>query len=472
MHVGIYGRVCFGVIVVAVWPLGLAGSASAAWPQRASLTSEDGIAGDFFGFSVSISGDYCIVGARFDGQDSGGCGAAYMFKRQNGLWTEQQKLVPSDCDSGGQFGVSVSIAGEYVVVGAHYDDDESGSAYVFDLIEGVWVERRKLTASDGALGDHFGRSVCISGPYAIVGAPSRHEPARESGSAYVFERRGDRKWRQQAKLIASDADEMDHFGESVSIDGDYALVGAHYNDSDSGSAYVFKRTDTAWTEQARLTAPDRAVGDFFGISVSVKGDWAIVGASGGDDKGINSGAVYAFQQVGSAWENKVKLTASDGTDGDQFGMSVAIDGDYCAVGALLAAEDASDGPGPGSAYLFRFDGGGWKETATLAALRGAPGDYFGTSVSIDAEEIVVGAPRAAGGSDGSGCVYVFGICPAADLNGDCSVDFVDYGAFSSWWMSAECDVSEFCGGADLHRTGVVDWADLCAFAREWLNRPR
>jgi len=159
-------------------------------------------------------------------------------------------------------------------------------------------------------------------------------------------------WPQQDKVAASDGAADDYFGHSVSIDGDYALIGAERDDDSGywrGSAYVFKRSGTTWTEEAKLTASDGADGDQFGVSVSIDGDYALIGAYCDDDNGEESGSAYVFKRSGTTWTEEAKLTASDGADGDCFGHSVSIDGDYALIGAMF---DDDNGEDSGSAYVF------------------------------------------------------------------------------------------------------------------------
>ena len=212
---------------------------------------------------------------------------------------EQAKLTASDATAGDRFGFSVSIDGNTAVVGALLHDDDglsSGSAYVFVRSAGIWTQQAKLTASDAAANDLFGISVAIDGDTAVIGASGDRDAGFNTGSAYVFVRSGT-SWTQQAKLTAGDAAADDTFGFSVSIDGDTAVVGAPFDDDAgnfSGSAYVFVRSGTSWTQQAKLTASDAAAGDLFGFSVSIDGDTAVVGVLLDDDAGTSSGSAYVF----------------------------------------------------------------------------------------------------------------------------------------------------------------------------------
>ena len=265
--------------------------------ERQKLLALDGIAGDYFGWSVSVSGDYAIVGAYYDDSAKG---SAYIFKWNGTIWLEQQKLTDSDGAAGDYFSWSVSISGDYAIVGVRFDDDNgngSGSAYIFKRDVASWSQQAKLLASDGAAADEFGYSVSISGDLAIVGAPPDDDKGNSSGSAYIFKWNGT-NWVQQQKLLASDGAAGDYFGRSVSRSGDYAIVGANYGDGNvinSGSAYIFKWNGTNWVEQQKLTASDGAAEDYFGRFVSISGDYAIVGAYGDDDMGEHSGSAYAFR---------------------------------------------------------------------------------------------------------------------------------------------------------------------------------
>jgi hypothetical protein len=269
----------------------------ASWNQQAKLTASDGAASDSFGYSVSIRGDYALVGA-FQNDDNGtNSGSAYVFKRSGTNWTEQAKLNASDGAAEDNFGRFVSISGDYAIIGAFGDDDNgsySGSAYIFTRSGGIWTQQAKLTASDGMMFDYFGKSVSISGDYVVVGAESGNGKVSNSGSAYVFVRSGN-SWSQQAKLIASDGAKDDNFGSSVSISGDYVIIGAKNEDAkgtDSGSAYVFKRSGTSWIQQNKLTAADGRSEDHYGASVSVSGDNFIIGSPKDDDGGTDSGSAY------------------------------------------------------------------------------------------------------------------------------------------------------------------------------------
>ena len=376
------------------------------WLQQAKLTASDGRVGDYFGISVAISGDTMVVGAFGDDSDRG---LAYVFEKPSGGWanaTEIAKLSASGGASSDEFGWSVAISGDTIVVGAWSDDSLKGSAYVFEKPSGGWVnatETAKLSASDGVGGDNFGSSVTISGDTVVVGA---YRDDGDKGSAYVFEKPGG-GWvnaTETAKLSASDGAAYDSFGWSVAIGGDTVVVGAYGDNSDKGSAYVFEKPGGGWvnaTETAKLSASDGTNWDYFGRSVAISGDTVVGGAHGDDSR---KGSAYVFEKPGGGWASgteTAKFSASNGVGGDRFGISVAINGDTVVAGA------DGDDSGKGSAYVFEKPSGGWvnaTETAKLNASDGATNDYFGWSVNISGDTVVVGAY---GDDGGKGSAYVF-----------------------------------------------------------------
>jgi hypothetical protein len=399
------------------------------WLERQKLLASDGAANDRFGTSVSISGDYAIVGA--DGDD-GLSGSAYIFKRDGTSWSQQAKLLASDgaAEDQHQFGYSVCISGDYAIVGAYGDDSYKGSAYIFKRDGTSWVQQQKLLASDGAINDFFGYSVFISGDHVIVGAYGSNGNVPDSGSAYIFKRDGT-SWSEQTKILASDGAANDQFGCSVSISGDHAIVGAQMDDdkgTNSGSAYIFLWGGTSWSQQQKLTASDGAFGDCFGGSVFISGDLVIVGVRYDDDRGTDSGSACIFKRNGTNWVQQQKLLASDGAVGDQFGYSVSISGDHAIIGAF------SDDNCKGSADLFRWDGTVWNQQQKLLDSDGAAFDYFGYSVSISGDYAIVGAYYGNGNVTDSGLAYIFSRCPMADLNDDCKVNFADFAIFANWWL--------------------------------------
>ena len=333
------------------------------WRQQARLTAADGSDRDWFGVRVALSGDTAAVPADADDSDVNGVdsGSVYVFTRSGTTWTQQAKLTASDGAAVDLFGYSVALSGDTVLIGARFDDDagvDSGSVYVFTRSGITWTQQAKLTAADGEAGDEFGYSVALSGDTAVITANADDSDVKgvDSGSAYVFTRSGS-DWSQQAKLTAADGAAGDLFGVRVALSGDTALIGARLDDDDangvdSGSAYVFTRSGDSWSQQAKLTAADGGAGDWFGYTVAFADDTALIGAGNHDGaNGVDSGSAYVFTRSGTTWSQKTKLTAADGKAGDQFGGKVAISGDAAVVGARLV-DDVVKGVDSGSVYIF------------------------------------------------------------------------------------------------------------------------
>ena len=382
--------------------------------ESAKLFAADGTHGDNFGADVAISGNTAVAGAWGHSVAANQRpGAVYVFVRNGTSWTLQQKLTASDGADGDGFGISVAIDGDTIVVGAWHDDvgtnGNQGSAYIFVRNGTTWTEQQRLTASDGTPTDEFGYSVAIDGETVIAGAYQADGGGiGDAGAAYVFVRSG-AVWTQQQKLIASDGGQGEHFS-FVSISGDTALVGAAYDsigpNSNQGSAYVFVRSGTVWTQQQKLVASDAAANDELGRSVSISGDTAVVGASG-DNVGSNTdqGSAYVFVRSGTTWTEQRKLTASDGAANDFFG-SVEIEGDKVIVGAHAAIVGFN--VAQGAAYTFTRSGTTWTEQQKLVASDGAEADRFGTSVAVGGNKYFAGAYAAnIGMANDQGVAYVF-----------------------------------------------------------------
>lgn len=380
--------------------------------QQSKLIAGDGAVVDQFGVSVSVSGDTAVIGANLDDDAGDASGAVYVFARNGATWSEQAKLTASDAAAGDEFGGSVAVSGDTIVAGARHDDDagsSSGSAYVFVRSGTTWSEEAKLTASDAAVDDWFGCAVAVNGDTIVVGARFDDDAGGFSGSAYVFVRSGT-TWSQQAKLTANDAAAADQFGSAVAVSGESTLIGAPFRDdagNDSGAAYVFVRSGTIWNQEAKLIASDAAADDRLGESVSISAGTGVVGARAEDGVGVSSGAAYVFVRSGTIWSEQAKLTASDAATADQFGGSVAVDGNSIVVGAV---GDDDGGAISGSAYAFMRSGATWSEHAKLTASDAGASDQFGFSVALSGDTAVCTAPFDDDAGSNSGSAYAFVIC--------------------------------------------------------------
>jgi FG-GAP repeat len=393
----------FVIMVVLVMCLATVSVVRANWVEQDKLIALDATAGDDFGQVVAIDGDIAIVGAPWDDDVASKSGSAYLFDVTTG--TQLFKLTAADAEADdASLGVSVAISDNIAIVGAQGDDHaagiDSGSAYLFDVTTGTQLA--KLTAYDATPVDLFGCSVAISGNIAIVGSNLDDDAGSKSGSAYLFDVSDPYDPIPiQPKLTAYDAAAGDEFGRSVAISGNTAIVGAFRDDdagSDSGSAYLF---DVVTGNQLfKLTASDAAAGDYFGYSVAISGNTAIVGSYRDDDSGADSGSAYLFDVI--TGNQLAKITASDAAAGDWFGRSVAINGNTAVVGAYMDDEAGSDS---GSAYLFDITTG--VQLAKITASDCAAGDRFGMSVAISCNTTIVGAYYDDDAGTDSGSAYVF-----------------------------------------------------------------
>ncbi|MCI0710193.1 MAG: FG-GAP repeat protein [Chloroflexi bacterium] len=380
----------------------------APWIQQAKLTASDGSADAVFGSELALSGDTALIGSPGDEDNGVASGSAYVFTRSGTLWNQQAKLLPANGFDYHVFGGAVALDGDTALIGAYGDfctaGEWCGSAYVFTRSGSTWTQQARLTAPDADDWDYFGVAVAIDGDTALIGAfADECAVGDDCGSAYVFVHSGG-LWSQQAKLAAPDLAAYDGFGGSVALDGDTALIGASDADcvvwANCGSVYVYIRSGTIWSQQAKLLPSNAVAQGRFGGSVSLDGDNALIGAEG--DK-----SVYAFIRSGTLWTQQARLTTSDSPEFQGFGASVALAGDMALIGAYL---DDDNGYQSGSAYVFTRSGTVWSQQDKLLPVDGASEDWFGGVVALDATTALVGVSRdecAAG--DHCGSVYAFGI---------------------------------------------------------------
>ena len=371
------------------------------------------------------------------------------------LLTQQAYLKASNTGPGDLFSTAIAFDGDTLVVGAPFEDSNvtgnpadntasgSGAVYVFTKSAGVWSQQAYLKASNIGAGDNFGTSVALDGDTLVVGSPfessnatgvngnQADNSASGSGAVYVFTRSGG-VWSQQAYLKASNAEAGDNFGTSVALNGNMLVVGSPFESSNatgvngnqadnsasgSGAVYVFTRSVGVWSQQAYVKASNTEAGDQFGKSVALSGETLVVGASGEDSAltGVttnspneaatgngagNSGAVYVLTRSAGVWSQQAYLKASNAQIGDDFGGSVALSSDTLVVGASLEDSNATgvngdqssnSTSGSGAAYVFTRSAGVWTPQVYLKASNSEAGDQFGYRVSVSAGQIAVGA---------------------------------------------------------------------------------
>ena len=364
------------------------------WNQHTKLVAADRKGGDQLGFAVAIGENEVIAGAPRHNAGGLSSGAAYIFEqRENASWVESTKLSDGETASEDQFGISVSISGNFAISGAQQDDDiapNAGAAYIFERSSSLWLQRTKLIANDAKAGDLFGNSVAMDDKTVLVGAPGVDEAGPEAGAAYVFVQVAD-EWIQQARLIGNDIGIFDRFGSAVAVHENTAVVGAHGKDevgTDSGAVYVFVRNGASWTQQAKLTHQGAVPGDLFGFAVSVYGDNILVGAHQSDVAGPDTGAAYLFTRNGGTWIQDLLLIPNDVSVGDEFGYSVSLTNGAAIIGSPKEDRLLDD---VGAAYIFVATRDSWVQQAKLGASDAEVGDEFGSAVAIHEDTAIVGA---------------------------------------------------------------------------------
>jgi hypothetical protein len=321
------------------------------WTQQASLRPHDGERRDVCG-SVALSGDAALVrtSARANGEWRG---AAYVFVREDGTWSQRAKLRPEDDGGGDGFGRALALSGGTALVGANSDEnlngENAGSAYVFGRGDGTWSQEAKLVA-DGGADDRFGSAVALSDGTALVGAPNADGPSgSNTGAVYAFEQH-DATWRQRAEIQPRRLRDGDGFGRGVALDGATALVGAAGTDGLTGAAYVFRQSGDGWATEATLSAPEplSAPQPAFGASVALSGALAVVSTVGHNDPNREESPLptFVFGRDDETWAHQARLIPDDGNLEDRFGSSVALADGVALVGA--PSYDATDEDGVGS----------------------------------------------------------------------------------------------------------------------------
>lgn len=359
---------------------------------------------DNFGKSVSVDGNYSVIGAWTDDAKGPESGAAYIYFRadeKKEYWQMTKKLHASDGGAYHNFGGEVAVHGDYALVAAQGYDDFAGAVYVFHRNEGGvnnWGQIQILTAPDKKSGDYFGTSVAIHKDQLAIGAYGVDDKGRSAGAVYTFTLKN-KKWNTATKIIDHEGAANDRFGSSVALDEETLIVGAS-RDNKAGSIIIFERENDKWQQALKIFSSDGKAGDRFGKSISLHNDYVAVGADGADDY---MGAVYIFDRnLGghNNWGEMKKIQALDGDANDKFGKTISIDGDYLLVG--------SEGHemGMGATYLFKKDKSGennWGIANKMMAMDGSPRDLFGASVALSGEDILIGAFQ----SDRKGGAYLF-----------------------------------------------------------------
>lgn len=373
--------------------------------EKRQLLPRDGEAWDFFGGAVGIHRNVVIATSEQDDDNGTGAGAAYLFDTATGELLH--KLFPDDPNASEFFGICAAIGPAGAIVGKGGDADSGftlGSAYLFDVLTGQQIA--KLEAIDADDKDWFGSSVGVDASVAVAGAPGDDDKGQGAGAAYLFDAF---TGQQTAKLLAADGAPSDSFGFAVDIHDGVVIVGAIGKDDNgpqSGAAYLF---DAANGQQlVKLLPSDGETDDHFGGSVAIGDTYAVVGSHYDTVNGVRVGSAYVFGVPSG--QQLVKLTASDGALSDYFGISVAIDGDIAVVGAVL---DDDHGNSSGSAYVFDVTTG--VEQSKLVPSDGDADEWFGHVVAVWQTVALVGAPRDEDNGFCAGAAYLFGTEPEGPI---------------------------------------------------------
>lgn len=461
-----------------------AGGAHPAFAQceTQKLLAFDGVEGDSFGSSISVSGDILVVGAKRKDEQFGNQGSVYVYRRNPIMdtWLFETKLFSSRSWWNGAYGSSVSVNGDRIAIGAPLASDlysNTGIAYVFryDPTSSTWIEEAEFRASNCLflpVGDRFGASVSLYGDILVVGAPFNGGIAGGSAGAACVYRFDGTAWQIETSLFAEDGASGDWFGYHVSTGHDVILIGSDGHSANgqyAGAVYVYRYNTITleWTLETKLMPSDAAAQDFFGWSLDLDGDVAIISSYGNDDSGEKSGSAYIFRYdtITSMWTEEAKLLPADGATGDMFGRQVVLNENVATVNALNG-----DGlfPDSGSVYIFRYDGLAWNEEIELFATDNGMDNGFTISESDGVVFVGASGDDYRGWSTGSAYIFdsIDATCCPADTDGNGVVTVSDLLELLSAWGA--CPVP--CP-SDHNRDGFVNVTDLLKLLSNWGTCP-
>ncbi|SEI59230.1 Por secretion system C-terminal sorting domain-containing protein [Dyadobacter sp. SG02] len=472
-----------------------------------------------YGYAISISGNFAVIGANSDYYDASGlnsmqwAGSAFILYNDGGVWKPVKKLVAPVRSQSAQFGTSVSIDGDYIVIGEpgeRLDGSAKGSVYIFKKDQGGagnWGLLKRIQANVRNTGDNFGWAVDISGDHIVVSShwydldANDQNALSDAGAAFIYEKNlgGADNWGLVKKITASVRRADHNFGTSIAIDADQIVVGAGGERRDAaelnplgyaGAAYVFRKDyggSNNWGQVKKLTAPVRAADDNFGNQVDISGNNIIAGAPFEDEDAneLNTlgyaGSAYIFSRDSGGNENwglAKKITASQRQFEAYFGQRVAISGNFAAVGSRRDERDANGANQTyeaGAVFLFEENNGGtgnWAQLAKFVPPVRVSQDQFGTAVAINGRYLFGTSmgrylePADNTSATNPGAVYVFRQDdPLPVTLANFNVSRVENQAFLQWTTSAETNTSHFEIQKSLN---AKDWTAIgtCEAAKE------
>lgn len=450
----------------------------------ATVSADVGADDDDFGISVALSGDFAVVGAPGDDEEAEDAGAAYVFERVGHAWVQRAKLTAgADAISNDEFGASVAISGNTIIVGAAEADPlevtNAGAAYVFRQDGEAWPLEQLLIADDMTELDRFGSAVAIDGDNVAIGARFHGTPGNVPGAAYVFVRSG-AEWTQEGFLSATSGVNADLFGDSLAMRRPFVVVGAPAKSAGGGAAFLFVFGAMGWVQLTELDSSAASQFAGFGTSVAMTTSHAVVGAPQDENTcpdanpGTACGGAYVYQRSGPQWSHVATLIPADTYEGQRLGTSVAIDGTTIVVGA--ENDNQAAGTAGGAAYVFERIGGEWIERARLTATDAAGGDRYGAAVTIDDEYVLIGAKDddVASNQDREGSGYVYrrgaggwGWDPPAE-----NFNLIDLGNLQLCFTGvAPPNLSACCEPFDAFPDLAVDLDDVPLFVDNFVGPP-
>ena len=385
--------------------------------EEAWITPHPENTGARFGNAIAFSRNTVVVGSPNDRLSWGtgklyGVGSVHVYVQNSGTWVQQARLSPNEPQSGEHFGVSVAIYKDTIVVGASGKNLEGktdiGVAYVFTRNGDEWTEQARIEPADGEENDYFGTAVAISGDRLIVGADGKDiETLTDAGKVYTFTRSGN-QWTEKQSFTAPAPVADGSFGYALALEGARLVVGAP-SKMGIGAAYIFYRTGGTWMLESNIDPKDDKSGDRFGDSVALHQGTIVVGSpyadpDSGNGQVINGGAVYVFKQKANSWQQSAKIVPENGQNFDHFGDSVAIDQKMVVGGAT--GYDHFGRSDAGAAYLFKLTKGKWVPQTQIVPSQSDPKSFYGKSVILDNDQIVIGKP---GPVSQSGTIYIHSI---------------------------------------------------------------